>query len=347
MKRMLLEQIITKEAFDEAGDYQAHCRVIRDLIEKGAIKPVKASGLNGKKPALYREYWIVEEKKDYSHLTEELKYEIIPAINTDYYLNHLEQYEKDRYWVLMTNEYLKTRSKLLDTEESLNERCFEIWGREKFIKEGNGGKILKRMGISLEYLNLYETTEPLAYYSHTKNTPQNLLILENKDTFYTMRRYLMNGNSRILGMETGTLIYGAGKGILRSFKDFALSVEPYISRPENRIWYFGDLDYEGIGIYEKLQKLLLPFHRISPMTEAYTAMVKKSPAMALLPDSRAGQVPTEGELFFDCFKPEAVKRMKSILENGKYIPQEIITIRDLKTWDNSESEQEAPWNTIF
>lgn len=342
MKRMTLEQIIKRyskgvEASDEITNYQAHYELIRGLIEKGAVKPVKASGLNGKKPALYREYWIMEEKKDYSYLVEELKYRIVPAINTDYYLAHLEQYELDRPWVLMTNEYFKTSLELLKTEESLNERCFEIWGREKFIKEESGAKILKRMGISLELLNLYETTEPLAYYSHTKDTPQNLLILENKDTFYTMRRYLMNGNKRILGMETGTLIYGAGKGILRSFKDFSLSLEPYISRPENKIWYFGDLDYEGIGIYENLHKLLSPFHSISPMTEAYTAMLKKSLAVKVLPDSKAGQVRSDGEVFFSYFKPESLKKMKDILEKGKYIPQEIITIRDLKTSENGKN----------
>lgn len=343
MKRMTLEQIIIKYggkgvlASDEITNYQAHYGLIKGLIEKGEVKPVKASGLNGKKPALYQEYWIMEKKKDYSNLIEELKYQITPAVNTDYYLTHLEQYEQDRDWVLMTNEYLKNSSKLLETEESLNERCFEIWRREKFIKEENGAKILKRMGISLELLNLYETTEPLACYSHSKTTPQNLLILENKDTFYTMRRYLMNGNNQIFGMETGTLIYGAGKGILRSFKDFSLSVEPYISRTENKIWYFGDLDYEGIGIYEKLQKLLLPFHSISPMTEAYIAMLQKSPAVDLLPDSKPGQVHTEGELFFSCFKPEPVKQMKDILEKGKYIPQEIITIRDLKTSENGKN----------
>lgn len=343
MKRMMLEQIITKygskaaKSFDGIRDYQTQYEIIMDLIKKEVIKPVKASGLNGKKPALYREYWMIEEKKDYSHLIEELKYQITPAIRTDYYLAHLEQYEQDRDWVLMTNEYLKNSSKLLETEESLNERCFEIWRREKFIKEENGAKILRRMGISLELLNLYETTEPLAYYSHTKTTPQNLLILENKDTFYTMRRYLMNGNNQIFGLEIGTLIYGAGKGILRSFQDFSLSAEPYISRPENNIWYFGDLDYEGIGIYEKLQKLLLPLHSISPMIEAYIAMLQKSPTVNLLPDSKAGQVHTEGELFFRCFEPESVKKMKNILKKGKYIPQEIVTIRDLKINGNSES----------
>lgn len=70
-------QIITKycskaaKPFDETGDYQTHHEI------------------NHQKPAFYQEYWIIEEKKDYSHLIEELKYQITPAINTDYYLTHL------------------------------------------------------------------------------------------------------------------------------------------------------------------------------------------------------------------------------------------------------------------
>ena len=31
-------------------------------------------------------------------------------------------------------------------------------------------------------LNLYETSEPLAYYTDTKEIPQNILLVENKDT---------------------------------------------------------------------------------------------------------------------------------------------------------------------
>ena len=58
-----------------------------------------------------------------------------------------------------------------------------------------------------------------------------------------MRNYLLNGH---------TEIFGAGKGIIRSFQDFDLCAEPYMKHPKNTIYYFGDLDYEGIGIYENL-----------------------------------------------------------------------------------------------
>lgn len=59
-----------------------------------------------------------------------------------------------------------------------------------------------------------------------------------------MRRHLLGGGKTILGLETGTLIYGAGKQILRSFFDFSLCMEPYINCTGNQIYYFGGLDYE-------------------------------------------------------------------------------------------------------
>ena len=44
-----------------------------------------------------------------------------------------------------------------------------------------------------------------------------------------MRNYLLNGHTEIFGAEIGTLIYGAGKGIIRSFQDFDLCEEPYMN----------------------------------------------------------------------------------------------------------------------
>ena len=78
---------------------------------------------------------MVEEQKDYSNYIEEIKYTFSTMISVDYYLAHPDTYEKDRIWVLMLNEYLKKHADALLTAESLNERSFEIWHREKFLTE--------------------------------------------------------------------------------------------------------------------------------------------------------------------------------------------------------------------
>lgn len=325
MKRILLEELLESCQTDS---YEEQYHYIMDLLEQGCIRPVKSAGTNGKKPALHCSYWKVEQKKDYSALEDELKYQLHPMISVDYYLSHLENYERDRDFVLLLNRYLREKRAQLSYTESLNERSFEIWQREKFLTKEQGRKIIGRCGLDIVFLNVYETAEPLAYYVHTRQTPQNLLILENKDTFYSMRRHLLGGGERILGERVGTLIYGAGKRILRSFGDFEFCVEPYMRNPENRIFYFGDLDYEGIGIYANLAEIFQHRWKIEPFIPAYLRMLSKALALAELPDTSEGQNRNISDSFFSYFLEEQIGQIRKILTRGKYIPQEILNISD-------------------
>lgn len=324
MKRITLETIRKTGRFETYEELYSH---VMNEISAGTIKPVEASGTNGKKPALYTKYWLIEQGKDYRELEEELIYSLSPLIANDYYLKNLPAYERDRRWVLMLDAFLKNRRHLLEQPESVNERSFEIWRQEKFIKKGRGLKLLKNCGIVPDALNYYETTEPMAYYTHTRKAPQKLLLLENKDTFYSMRRHLLSGNDTILGVEIGTLIYGAGKGILKSFQDFSVCAEPYMKERDNTIFYFGDLDYEGIGIYEKLADLFRDVHEIVPFIPAYEKILEKAAGIDL-PDTKEQQNRSISGQFFSCFLQETAREMQNILEMERYIPQEILNIGD-------------------
>lgn len=238
MKRISLDDLLhTRQnlAYSEQYGY------IMKLLEKGQIKPVKASKSNGKKPALYREYWMVEEQKDYSNYIEEIKYTFSTMISVDYYLAHPDTYEKDRIWVLMLNEYLKKHADALLTAESLNERSFEIWHREKFLVQKS---------------------------------------------------------------------------------------EPYMKHPENTIYYFGDLDYEGIGIYENLAEKFRSRWKILPFVPAYQAMLGKAEQINELPETKEHQNRNISTQFFSCFDEIMVKKMEAILDKDRYIPQEILNTAD-------------------
>ena len=130
MKRINLDALSAKYRISEYKELYA--KVIA-LIQDNKIKPVKASGVNGKSPALYKEYWIVEEKQDVSSYLNELNYALVPSIATDYYRSHIDQYLEDRPWVLLLNDYLKQDNFM--TQMSENERSFDIWHREKFLKQ--------------------------------------------------------------------------------------------------------------------------------------------------------------------------------------------------------------------
>lgn len=362
MKKISLEQLLEESGME---DYKAQYQYICGMIENKRLIPIKSSPPNGKKPALRRSYWLVEDIPDYSGLIEELKYHISPEIKTDYYMNHLDVYQEEKKWVGLLCDYftrLKTEGtppweknqepgKTTNPERggrrelvSLNERSFQIWGREKFLQKEQGRKILAHCGVGVEQLGVYETTEPLAYYSASRKIPQTVLILENKDTFYSMRRHLMDAPvgqcpGRIFGVEVGTVVYGAGKGILRSYEDFRFCVEPHVNEEKNQILYFGDLDYEGIIIFERLSGLFdaegrrvcgREGHKVIPFVQAYEKMVKKAEDCGLdfLPETSEKQNHNLSGLFWSFFPENKKDKMLQILEAGKYIPQEILNIMD-------------------
>ena len=94
MKRVSLYDI---ESQYKIQQYRELYDKVMVLINAGRIKPVKASGKNGKKPALYNEYWILEPQEDDTAYIEELSYLYVPMISTHYYLNHIRQLLKALY----------------------------------------------------------------------------------------------------------------------------------------------------------------------------------------------------------------------------------------------------------
>lgn len=304
----------------ELFHYQDLYLFIQQAQECGLLKPVQASGSNGKKPALYKKYHIKTAMEDEEELKEEILYHLHPMLKNDYYLHHLNQYRQDREAILKLSDFLKTQRTALDVVVSFNERSFQIWQQEKFLAK-QGSRLLKNVGLEFDDLNVYETAEPLAYYSHSKQTPQKILIIENKDTFYSLRKHLIEGNQTIFCVSMGTLIYGSGKKVVKGFQHFKGSVEPYLLHPDNDFYYFGDLDYEGIGIYESL----CAHFKCEPFVNAYEVMLKKAEALSL-PVTKEKQNRNIKDVFFNYF--DDASKMLEILESERYIPQEILTIED-------------------
>lgn len=311
-------------------DYKLFADTVMGLQEEEVISPVNSSKLNGKNPPLYNRYNIHQEKRDYSYYEDELKHRLNYQLNTNYYIKHMEQYEEDREYIIKLSNFLNKDSALLDIQVSENERSFQIWSREKYLKSEGGKRLLSNLEISTDRLNIYPTTEPLAYYSVHKNTPQNILILENKDTFYTIRQYLIKGNTGIFGEDIATVMYGRGKDIWKTFKDFSLCMEPYLICRENDILYLGDIDYEGILIYEQLYKSFRESFLVKPFVQAYYYMVDKYiKNNIILPVSKEGQNKNIEDIFLNSFSEEYRTKIMDILLAGRYIPQEIINLGDL------------------
>lgn len=319
-----IEKIYKTEAYDDL------CRIVAELIKQEEILPVKNSGWNGKRPALYKKYRILEKDEDNTELFNEINYKLSTKLSIEYYKNHLDKYKEHRKYILMLSDFIINKRHLLKEPVSMNERSFQIWGREKLLQKEGGKTIIKNLGLDLKELNYYDTSEPLAYYSKTKETPQRILIIENKDTYYTLRRHLINGGENILGEDISTLIYGGGKNINKAFNDYKISVEDYVSDKENTILYFGDLDYEGIIIYEGLYELFSKEYKIEPFINGYRKMLDKAEEnLVNLPKTKEGQNKNINNIFLSRFDMDYRNRINKILKADLYIPQEIINITDL------------------
>ena len=83
------------------------------------------------------------------------------------------------------------------TPLSINERSLQIFGNEKFLASPDCKKILNQYGLSMGLFNVYSTPEPFIYYTK-HNDSKNALIVENKDTWYTMRKILMDTGKWIM-----------------------------------------------------------------------------------------------------------------------------------------------------
>ncbi|MFA6941955.1 MAG: Wadjet anti-phage system protein JetD domain-containing protein, partial [Clostridiaceae bacterium] len=176
-------------------------------------------------------------------------------------------------------------------------------------------------------LNIYRTPEPFVYFSSNKSINQVVLIIENKDTWYTLRKLMLEGKNTFLGEKIDTIIYGAGKNIEKSLEEYEYTVEKYLLNPA-KVYYFGDLDYEGISIYERVNKRYKNKLNIQLYKAGYQAMILLSRKMQLSKCSER-QNKNIGEVFLSdmkCYENEIL----SILKGGCYIPQEIVNYMVLK-----------------
>jgi len=308
------------EAFELKGGYGYFVSTVKSLCQKGIIQPVKSSGSNGRNPTLYNKYRILHNAMD--SCTNDMMLELQslhPKLEKGYYYRNPDSYKKDRHYILMLSHYLlgDSSADALKFRCTMNERSFEIFNDEKFL--GDEGKvILKRLGMSLEDLNCYKTLEAFFYIRFGIEESLNILIIENKDTFYSVLKYLeKNQDKKIGGVKINMLIYGEGKKIINSF---SFIKEVAMGTPIEKVYYFGDLDFEGIGIFISMA-CKYGKHIVVPHVALYEELlsVSKKP-----PQLRTRQNEISIELFLMYFDRESKDKIEDILYNGKYIPQEAL-----------------------
>lgn len=308
-------------------NYTMLVELIRHEIELGALKEVKGSKSNGRVPFLYNKYRVNSLEEDLTFLKEDINYNFPLNFNREFYLNNLKKYEVDKKAIECLANYFRSCNNKFGVTMSINERSFEIWSKEKFLKDGNGQCILKNLGLSLEDLNVYKTPEPFVYFSCNRGRNQRVLIIENKDTWYTIRKLMLLGQVVFLGEAVDTIIYGGGKNIEKSLEKYEYTVEEYLLHPL-RVFYWGDIDYEGISIYERLKKRYYDKFNIELFTNAYIIMINLAKGK-ILPGYSEKQNKNIGDIFLAEMQTYA-EIILNFLQKGVYVPQEIINYNVLR-----------------
>ena len=221
------------------------------------------------------------------------------------------------------------KSECLKYKVSVNERSYEIFTDEKFLSSDEGKKILSNLNIDLyKFLNVYKTPEPFCYISLSNKTPQNILIVENKDTFVSLMKLLNEGINNILTKEFTTIIYGEGYKIHSSFdyiyEDVTLR---FLTNKNNKFLYWGDIDKEGFAIYSLFKDKNVNLN-ISLFKEAYQSMIEKSNEFEL-GFMKKKQTKEYREVLHE-LPGETQVFINNILDFNKYIPQEILNSNYLR-----------------
>ncbi len=305
----------------------AFCQAVQRLVNEQGILPV------GRKPytqqGLHQKYRInnTPVNKDDQLLMEIIR-SIRPPASVDYYIKNPKEFLQDRTIITAMIDFLVHEDQKIIT---VNERAYQLFGDEKFFKgagksRSRGESVLKKMGLNYAHLKCVETVEPFFSFQARdfySREARDVYIVENKDTFWSFKRCIMDIPSII---KADMLIYGEGKKIISSFK----FINEYgIDVLGDKIYYFGDLDAEGINIFCELRNAYPDFD-IVPFRAGYQAILEIGLNNPVVKTPKRQQIkPANIEQFIKAFDSSRAAQLKRHLEGGFYIPQEALSAADM------------------
>ncbi|MCM3737884.1 DUF2220 domain-containing protein [Bacillus cytotoxicus] len=324
-KRVTTEDLETflykeyKNIYQEKGGYTGFARVVLMLVEEGLIKPIKAWGQNSLFPPLYNGYQAAVQEVTNKKQIQNLLTRFHPTLSLSYYMTHYDYYQTDEPLIQAISDFLYQTEKQGAEDISVNERSFELFYDEKILKQHQGKTLLNRLGITYDELACYETYEPFFYIKSRKQHRNKLhvLIIENKDTYFSLKRLFQHGMHTWFDISFNLLIYAEGKKIIHSISFMAEILE---EGQDCHIHYYGDLDPSGIRIWHSTRQNT-PY-LCEPFVPFYRRLLQKHGQHTI--SQRTKQVASEEELssFYSYFREEEVMHIQDIFEKNHYLPQE-------------------------
>jgi hypothetical protein len=248
LEELVINSLHTKEEYQKLNGYYSFFDSIQQLNKEGILIPMKKNIANGRNPFLPLYWWyipaVVESRWDQIRLLQ-----MSDKLNLHYYKSN-PSFQTEIEWkrILAVYDFLNNaKNRVVISRE---ERSYELFNDEKFLSEKKGKNFITRLGLGLEDLKAEIYGEPFVFWLKPGSSLlniNNVLIVENKSFFHTCVK-LMKSNQ--LELNPQLLIYGEGKHIENSFSFF---YEMFPNKEYN-IFYAGDIDPEGWGIYYRLSK---------------------------------------------------------------------------------------------
>lgn len=305
--------------------YEQFAEQIIELEQRNVLIPVKATGYNGKQPPLANSYKVnkMYVRQSLQQQVKQLKKTLHPAIWVEYYLTKTTaELEQDLQALQQLHQYLDVNG-FPTTRALAQERSFDIFKDEKWIIDKGGKKFLEKLKV-WDLLEIWPIADPVSFaINPTKLTMQQpkLLIVENKATFYSLLPALKDS-------DFTALLYGQGNAINGTIQ--VLREQLPLNYDDVIFYYFGDIDAEGISIWYSLQqkcnvKLALPFYNACLQKQAVTGKeYQRQKADAI-------------QHFTEHFTAQAANKIMTVLQDGLYYPQEILSAEQLQQiWRNAQ-----------
>ncbi|MFF2876142.1 Wadjet anti-phage system protein JetD domain-containing protein [Gottfriedia sp. NPDC057991] len=309
------------QQYEYNGGYFGFAEVMNKLVEKGNITPIKSRGHNHQNPPVYIQYKLVkkEKEKNLQHIKRIMTE--YPGINMSAFFEE-DIYLKWKYYIDPIHSFLHIESDTKRFELKANERSFELFKEEKFLLSKEGDWLLSRLGITLNDLNCRKSYEPFFEYRNSTEKPKNILIVENKDTFDSVKDLMKKGVNTWNGVKFEMIIYGEGDKIQRSYE---FLTEYHLG--EYNVHYFGDLDAKGIWICSELMKM---DENVRPFVPFYIEMLDRygdEPSKRkLIKPLKESNIKESLQIFLSHFEHEYHEKIKNcvkiIQSTQYYIPQE-------------------------
>jgi len=302
--------------------------IISVLSEQEILYPIKNSKTNGNRLyPIYLKYKISLPQDTYEAELKEISV-LHPLLQSNGYLqSKLEEYKKYRLHLQKLDRYLFYRNKN-EISISRKERSFEIFDEEKTLDDKTFCSLLERIGITADTLAFYDTPEYCFNdYIPDRKAQMTLLICENKDIWFNIRRMMFENNAtNIFDTHIDGVVYGCGNKVsgmdaLTSYTEFIGSEVKYL--------YWGDIDRAGLNIYLSAVRAN-PNIDIKLFVPAYEEMLRLAQTRNIPNSDDERKHIEDYSQIFDFVDQNLRTIFEQNIQNNKRIPQEIITYAFLK-----------------